>query len=152
MSETRWQIRDADYARRVHASFARQHFMTLLGARLASVAPGDVVIELPVRADLEQQHGYVHAGACWSIADSAAGYASQTLMAAEDGVLTVELKINLLAPAAGDLVRAHGRVERAGRQLMVGRSDVYAIRDGVEKHVATALGTFMVMPGLRDQP
>jgi len=149
--EVRWQIRDPDFAARVHASFARQHFMTLLGARLAHVAPGEVVIELPVRAALAQQHGYVHAGACWSIADSAAGYASQTLMAAEDGVLTVELKINLLAPAAGDLLRARGRVERAGRSLMVGRSDVFAVSNGAERHVATTLGTFMVMPGLADR-
>ncbi|MDT8344177.1 MAG: PaaI family thioesterase [Thermohalobaculum sp.] len=152
MSETHWQIRDPDFAARVHTSFARQHFMTLIGARLAAIAPGEVTIELPVRADLEQQHGFVHAGACWSIADSAAGYASQTLMAAADGVLTVELKINLLAPASGELLRARGRVERAGRQLMVGRADVYGVADGAEKHVATALGTFMVMPGLGDRP
>lgn len=152
MNAANWTTRDPNYAERVRASFARQHFMTLIGARLAHVGPGEVVIELPVRPELEQQHGYCHAGACWSIADSAAGYASQTLMAADDGVLTVELKINLLAPAAGEVLRAHGCVERAGRQLMVGRSDVYAIAEGRERHVATTLGTFMVMPGLADRP
>ncbi|MBK0398583.1 PaaI family thioesterase [Limibaculum sp. M0105] len=151
MDKPSWQIRDADFVARVHASFAKQRFMTLIGARLAHVAPGDVVIEMPVRAELEQQHGYVHAGACWSIADSAAGYASQTLMGPDDGVLTVELKINLLAPAGGDLLRAHGRVERAGRSLMVARSDVFAVDGGTERHVATTLGTFMVMPGLKDR-
>ncbi|HUS53294.1 MAG TPA: PaaI family thioesterase [Thermohalobaculum sp.] len=119
--------RDPDYRARVYDTFARQHFMVLLGARLLSVAPGAVEIELPIRRELEQQHGFAHAGAAWSIADSAAGFASQSLMAADEGVLTVELKINLLAPAKGERLIARGRVERAGRRLMVGRSDVYAV-------------------------
>lgn len=141
--------RDPDYAARVEAQFAAQPFMRLLGARLDHVAPGLVRIRLPVRAELGQQHGYVHAGAAWSIADSAAGFAAQSLMAAEDGVLTVELKINLLAPAEGAALVAEGRVERAGRRLTVGRSDVYAEQPGTApRHVATALGTFMTMSGL----
>jgi len=140
--------RDPDFAARVHASFGRQPFMTLLGARLVAVGPGTVDIELPIRRELEQQHGYAHAGAAWSIADSAAGFASQSLMAAEEGVLTVELKINLLAPAKGERLVARGRVERAGRRLTVARADVYALADGAETHVAMALGTFMAMTGL----
>ena len=143
--------RDPAYRERVHDSFARQRFMALIGARLIAVAPGAVDIELPMRPELEQQHGYAHAGAAWAIADSAAGYASQTLMAAEDGVLTVELKINLLAPARGERLIARGRVERAGRRLTVARSDVYAELDGRETHIATALGTFMAMAGLADK-
>ena len=152
MPADRWEPQDADYAARVARSFGQQDFMALIGARLANVAPGEVTIELPVRRELCQQHGYVHAGACWSIADSAAGYACQTLMRAEDGVLTVELKINLLAPAAGERLRAHGRVERAGRQLMVARADVFALSEANEKHVATSLGTFMIMANLADRP
>ena len=76
------QPRDPDFAARVHRSFGRQPFMTLLGARLTAIGPGAVEIELPLRPDLEQQHGYAHAGAAWSIADSAAGYAAQSLMTA----------------------------------------------------------------------
>ncbi|TVQ55644.1 MAG: PaaI family thioesterase [Rhodobacteraceae bacterium] len=141
---------DADYAARVRASFGRQRFMALLGAEIASVAPGAVEIVLPLRPELSQQHGYAHAGAAWSIADSAAGYAAQTLMGPSDGVLTVELKINLLAPAKGERLVARGRVERAGRRLTVVRADVVAVADGVETPVATALGTMMTMPGLAD--
>lgn len=144
--------RDPAYRERVYASFARQSFMRLLGARIAEVAPGAVEIELPIRPELGQQHGYTHAGATWAIADSSAGYASQSLMAADEGVLTVELKINLLAPARGERLVARGRVERAGRRLTVARSDVYAVADGVETHVAIASGTFMTMPGLADRP
>lgn len=147
----RFEPRDPDYAERVRDSFARQDFMELLGAEVLSVEPGAVEIALPVRERLRQQHGYVHAGACWSIADSAAGYACQTLMAAQDGVLTIELKINLLAPGKGDRLIARGRVERPGRRLTVARSDVFAEAEGVETHIATALGTFMTMEGLADR-
>ena len=143
--------RDPDFAERLRASFARQAFMSLLGAELVSVAPGAVEIALAVRPELGQQHGYVHAGACWSIADSAAGYAAQSLMTAEDGVLTVELKANLLAPAHGTELIARGRVERAGRRLTVARADVFARLDDAERHVLTALGTFMAVAGLADQ-
>lgn len=144
--------RDPAYAERVRQSFARQTFMTLLGAEIVSVAPGLVEIALPVRPGICQQHGYVHAGACWSIADTAAGYAAQTLMRPEDGVLTVELKINLLAPARGHRLIARGRVERAGRRLTVVRSDVFAEAEGSgELPVATALGTFIAVEGLADR-
>lgn len=142
--------RDPNFAERARASFARQNFMALIGAELVSVAPGAVEIALPLRPALSQQHGYAHAGATWAIADSAAGYAAQTLMAAEDGVLTVELKINLLAPAKGEGLVPRGRVERAGRRLTVGRAEVVALAEGAETPVATALGAFMTMSGLRD--
>lgn len=144
--------RDPAFAERVRASFANQAFMALLGAELAAVGPGRVEIRLPLRPELCQQHGFAHAGAAWSIADSAAGYAAQTLMAAGDGVLTVELKINLLAPAEGAALLARGQVERAGRRLTVCRSDVWAEgADGAARQVATALGTFMTMEGLADR-
>lgn len=144
--------RDPDYAARVAASFSRQAFMAFLGAELVSVAPGAVRIALPIRAELCQQHGYAHAGAAWAIADSAAGYAAHSLMAADDGVLTVELKINLLAPATGARLVAEGRVERAGRRLTVARADVHAEDGaGARRAVATALGTFMCMEGLADR-
>lgn len=148
---SQFQPRDPDFAARARASFGRQNFMKLIGARIVDVAPGAVEIEMPVRAELDQQHGYVHAGAAWSIADSAAGYAAQSLMAADEGVLTVELKINLLAPGRGQRLIARGRVERAGRRLIVGRADVYAEDGGAETHIAIATGTYMVMPGLTDK-
>jgi Thioesterase superfamily len=47
--------------------------------------------------------------------DSACGYAALTLMPEDAEVLTVELKVNLLAPASGDRVVAQGEVIRAGR-------------------------------------
>lgn len=141
--------RDPDYVARVRGAFAKQAFMTLIGADLGEVEPGFVRIVLPLRAELGQQHGYAHAGAAWSIADSAAGFAAQSLMAAGDGVMTVELKINLLAPADGVRLVAEGRVERAGRRLTVARADVHSeTADGIRKPVATALGTFMCMSGL----
>lgn len=138
---------DPHFAERIAEGFAAQPFMALLGARLDRVSPGEVSILLPVRDALSQQHGFVHAGATWAIADSAAGFAAQSLMPATHGVLTVELKINLLRPAAGPMLRATGIVERAGRQLTVARSDVVAVaEDGAERRIATALGTFVSTP------
>lgn len=138
---------DPAFAARVAAGFAAQPFMALIGARLGDVAPGRVEIVLPVTPALGQQHGYVHAGAAWSIADSAAGFAAQTLMPADHGVLTVELKINLMRPATGHALRAVGTVERAGRQLTVCRSEVLAeAGGGTVRTVALALGTFMAVP------
>lgn len=146
-----FEPRDLRYRERVAESFARQNFMELLGAGLGAVAPGAVEIELPLRPELEQQHGYAHAGAAWAIADSAAGYSAQSLMAADEGVLTAELKINLLAPAKGERLVARGRVERFGRRLIVARADVYAVESGAETHVAIALGTFVALGGLADK-
>lgn len=109
---------DPGYAERVRDSFDRQQVMTLLGARLAEVAPGRCRIELPFRDDLTQQNGFFHAGITSTIADSAGGYAGYTLMPADSNVLTVEFKITLLRPAAGMLLVAEGEVIRAGRQLV----------------------------------
>ncbi|MEM9782117.1 MAG: PaaI family thioesterase [Pseudomonadota bacterium] len=140
---------DPDFAARVHARFAAQAFMTHLGARIEDVAPGRVVIVLPVTEALAQQHGFVHAGACWSIADSAAGFAAQSLMPLDREVLTVELKINLLRPASGRIVRATGTVRRAGRRLTVCESSVTAHDDAScvagGREVAFATGTFMAV-------
>ncbi len=146
-----FEPRTPDFAARVADSFARQSFMTLLGARLAHIAPGEVDIETPARDDLCQQHGFFHAGVTASIADSAAGYAAYSLFSAESSVLTTEFKINLLAPAAGEVLIARGRVVKPGRTLTIARADVYGVQDGVEVHVATALYTMMQMAGMSDQ-
>jgi len=115
---------DPDFEARVRASFAKQSFMATLGAQLVRVEPGLVEIELSFRQDLTQQHGYIHAGALATIADSACGYAALTLMPPGAGVVSVEFKINMLAPAVGERFLAVGRVVRAGRTLTVCHGDV----------------------------
>lgn len=118
----------AAVARRIEASFARQAIMETLGARLVQVAPGEVEIALAVSPRVSQQHGFVHAGAVATIADSAAGYAALTTMPEGRGVLTAEFKINLLSPAAGERLVAIGRVAKAGRTLTVAQAEVFAER------------------------
>jgi uncharacterized protein (TIGR00369 family) len=141
------------FAGRVAESFDRQAFMGFLGARLAAVGPGDCAIELPFRPELSQQHGFFHGGVVGTLADNACGYASFTLAPADSSILTVEYKLNLMAPAAGSLLIARGRVVRPGRTLIVARADVSVRRDdGVEKPVATALATLMLMAGMADEP
>lgn len=140
---------DPDFEARVRASFDRQAFMATIGATLSRVEPGEIEIRLPIRPNLTQQHGFVHAGAVASIADSACGYAAASLMPADTGVLAVEFKINLMAPAAGEQLIARGRVIRAGRTLSVCQADVVAVSEGVEKPVAILTATIMTV---RDRP
>lgn len=128
---------------RIEKSFARQQFMATLGAELGEVSPGSVTIRAAIRAELGQQHGFAHAGLAFTLGDSAAGYAALSLMPPEAEVLTVEMKINLLAPAAGDRLIARGRVIRNGARLVVVAADVFADAGGREKHVAALQGTMI---------
>src|SRR5437762_6562613 len=121
---------DPDYEARVRASFGRQGAMRLIGARLSALRPGYCAIELPFRDDLTQQHGYVHAGIIGAIVDSAGGYAGFTLFPEDSSVLTIEFKLNLLAPAAGDRLVAQGHVVKPGRTLALTRGEVFAEPDG----------------------
>ncbi|HTQ79826.1 MAG TPA: PaaI family thioesterase [Thermoanaerobaculia bacterium] len=138
-----WTPQDPAFAARVRESFARQSFMATLGVELTRVAPGEVDITLPFRADLTQQNGFLHAGVVTAIVDSACGYAAFTLMPAGVGVLSVEFKVNLLAPAVGERMIARGRVLRAGRTLTVCSGEVAAVSGGEEKPVAAMLATLM---------
>lgn len=147
-----FQAQDAAFAQRVRASFERQAVMDLLGARLVRVDPGEVEIELPFRPDLCQQHGFFHAGVTSTIADSAGGYAGFTLFPADASVLTVEFKMNLLAPADGDLLRAVGRVIKPGRTLTVTEAEVIVVKEGQERPCAHMVQTLMCLQGRPDMP
>ncbi|MEI2765198.1 MAG: PaaI family thioesterase [Dermatophilaceae bacterium] len=138
-------VRHPDYAAKVRTSFASQGLMAHFGAALTRVEPGAVDIEVGFREELSQQHDYFHAAVTTAIVDSSCGYAALTLMGAEAEVLTVELKINLFAPAHGDRLLARGRVMRAGRTLTVCHGDAYAVdaATGTETQCATMLATMM---------
>jgi len=139
---------DPLFATRIRESFGRQKAMALIGARLGAVGPGAVEIELPFRDDLTQQKGFVHGGIIGMIADSAAGYAAFSLMPPGCSLVTVEYKMNILAPATGSLV-ARGEVVKAGRTLTVARAEVYA---QYRTHVATMQQTLMMLAGRTDHP
>ena len=137
--------RDPDFAARVRDSFSRQRFMSTLGARLVEVAPGAVDVELPFGDSLTQQHGFLHGGAVAAAMDTACGYVALTLLDEEAAVLTVEFKVHLLEPAAGERVVARGRVVRAGRTLTVCRAEAAGVASGAESHVATMSATIMAV-------
>lgn len=139
--------RDPDYEKRVRASFERQRFMATIGAALTRVEPGEVDIELAHRGDLVQQHGYLHAGVLATAADSACGYAALTLMPIGAAVLSVEFKVNMLAPAAGTRFVARGRVIKPGRTVTVVWGEVVSIDGDEEKLVTTMVGTMMRVEG-----
>ena len=140
---------DPAFAERVREGFQRQTVMRMLGASLARVEPGVVEIALPFRADLCQQHGFLHAGIVTTIVDSACGFAAFTLMPADASVLSVEFKVNLLNPARGQHFVARGQVVKAGRTITVCQGEVIAFDGGVPRSVATMLGTMM---SVRDRP
>ncbi|WP_049565258.1 PaaI family thioesterase [Nonomuraea sp. SBT364] len=131
---------------RIQESFERQGLMRHLGAQLTHIGPGRVVITLPARPEVTQQDGYVHAGATSAIADSAGGYAAFTLFPDDTAVLTVEYKINLLAPAIGDHIEAIGTVLKPGRTLTVCRLEVFAVHDGRRTLVAAGQQTLIRLP------
>jgi uncharacterized protein (TIGR00369 family) len=130
---------------KVRESFARQQFMATVGAELVRVAPGEVDIQLRPDSRLTQQHGYLHAGVVTAVVDSACGYAALTLMEEAAEVLTVELKVNLVAPATGERLLARGRVLRSGKTLTVCSGEALAVADGTETLVATLLTTMMTV-------
>src|SRR3954470_23457041 len=137
---------DPQFVARIRASFQRQRAMALIGASLTVVEAGHVEVSLPWRDDLTQQKGFIHGGIIGMIADTACGYAAFSLMPAESSLVTVEYKINILAPAMTSLV-ARGEVVKAGRTLTIARAEVYA--QG-RKHVATMQQTLMMLPGTPD--
>ena len=140
---TGFDPKNPHFERDVRSSFDRQQIMATIGAVLTKVEPGRVEIELPFRDALIQQHGYVHGGVVTAIADSACGYATLSLLPAGAEVLTVEYKVNFLAPARGVRLVARGRVLRPGRTISVCSSDVVAVDDGHEVPVATMLATMI---------
>src|SRR3712207_6264930 len=125
-----FEPRDPDFERRVRESFARQRAMETFGARLLRVSPGEVEIGFEFREEFAQQHGYLHAGVVTALVDTACGYAALSLTEPGAEVLSVEFKLNLLSPAAGERFVARARVLRPGRNLTVCAGDLYALKGG----------------------
>lgn len=133
------------FEKKVRDSFGRQPFMSTIGAEMVSVGRGSVEIRFPFSTRLTQQNGFVHAGAVTSIMDSACGYAALSVAPEAADVLSVEFKVNLLAPGAGESFIARASVKRAGKRLTVCTADAFAVRAGEEKLIATMLATMMNM-------
>ncbi len=149
--EKPFEPRDPDWDAKVRASFDRQSFMQTIGAKLVALSPGRCEVELPFRADLCQQNGFLHGGLVTTIAANATGYAAFSLMPANSSVIGTEYKINLINPAAGDRFVASGRVLKPGKVLTVVECDIDAIRDGKKKLIAKMLATMMCLDGVPDE-
>ena len=137
--------RHPEWEARCRDSFADQAVMQSFGASISALAPGRVMLDMPFRADLTQQHGFLHAGVVTTVLDSACGYAAFTLMPEDAEVLTVEFKSNFTAPARGDSFRFTGEVVQAGRTLMVTRGEAFAVTSGKERLISTMQATMMVI-------
>ncbi len=144
--------RNPDFEVRVRNSFRRQAFMGFLGAEIGRIEPGLVEISLDHRDELCQQHGFFHGGVIATLADNVGGYSGFSLVDPEDSILTVEFKINLIAPARGDRLLARGQVVKSGRTLSVCEMEVFACTGNTQVKCATGLGTFMTMADTADDP
>jgi uncharacterized protein (TIGR00369 family) len=134
-----------NYVEIVQQAFANQGFMDFLGVELAEVKPGYCELHLPFKPQLDQHHGYFHGGAIGTLADVSGGFAGYSLLPAGKAMLTVEYKLNIIAPGAGDYLKGVGRVVKSGRTLTVTEIDVFGVRDGVETQCATAIQTLMAV-------
>lgn len=143
-----FKIRDNNYIQRVQDSFKQQELMEFINAKLVDVSPASCSIELPYSKKLSQQNGYFHAGIISTIADNASGYAAYTLMEAEQSVLTVEFKINFMAPADGDKITAVGKVIKSGKTLNICQSEVYVEKG--QKKTLCAIAQLTIM-GLKKE-
>jgi uncharacterized protein (TIGR00369 family) len=135
--------KDPEFEARVRLSFAKQGLMKTIGAHLTRVSAGAVDIALPFSPAISQQAGIAHGGALVAIADSAAGYAALSLMPPGSDTLTIELKVNYVAPAVGDRMVARGRVVKAGRRLTLAQAEIFADTAGHEKLVGLVTATFI---------
>jgi uncharacterized protein (TIGR00369 family) len=140
-----FQPKDPNFADRVRASFARQRMMQTLGVEIAQLVPGEIELVMPYEVAFTQQHGFIHAGVMATVLDSACGYAAFSLMPTDAAVLTVEFKINLLAPAKGERFLFRAQVVKPGRTLTVSDGRAFAVDGGSEKLVATMNGTLMAV-------
>lgn len=143
--------RDPDWEMRCRDSFAHQQFMALIGGQIVSISPGCCTIAIRMKGELTQQRGFLHGGVTAALADTAAGFAAYSLMPAGSSPLTVEFKINLIAPAAGDRFIASANVVRSGRTLTIVETDVSAEADGETKIVAKMLATLICMENTSDR-
>jgi uncharacterized protein (TIGR00369 family) len=142
---------DPDFAQRVTESFNRQQFMNFIGAELVEIRPGYCEIHLPYNEALTQQHGFFHAGLVGTVADNCAGYAAFSLMDSNASILTVEFKLNLLAPADGTRLIGKAEVIKSGRTLTICRSDIYIRKNGEETLCAIAQATLMQLSNTSDR-
>lgn len=141
---------DNNFESRVKESFARQDFMHHLGAELKTIQPGYCEVQVPFKKELTQQHGFFHAGVVGTLADNAAGYAAYSLMDADSSILTVEYKVNLMAPADGDVLIAKSTVLKYGKTLTICRTDVFVQKNGIEKLCAAGQVTLIELQNKND--
>jgi uncharacterized protein (TIGR00369 family) len=144
---TQFEPRDPHYRAKVEASFARQRVMRTLGVQIGDLSPGRIELTMPFAADFTQQHGFLHAGTVATVLDSACGYAAFSLMDENAAILTVEFKINLLAPAKGEEFSFIAEVVKPGRTLTVCEAKAFAIDGGRRTLIASMTGTLMAIRG-----
>jgi uncharacterized protein (TIGR00369 family) len=146
-----FEPKSSNFRKRVEESFNRQKFMELINAKLVDIKPGFCEIHIPFDIKLTQQHGLFHAGIISTIADNAAGYASFSLMNENSSILTVELKLNLIAPGDGDLLIGKAHVLKNGKTLTICRSEVFVVKNGKEKLCAASQSTLIELVNKSDK-
>ena len=122
-----------------------QGFIADLGLEAVHFKRGALESRLIIQPRHRQQDHYIHAGVLAAMADHTAGYAAFTLIPEEYRILTIEFKINFLAPAFGQTLICQSRVLREGKQILVGESEIFDQRQEGVTLTAKAMVTLMAV-------
>ena len=147
-SPTIFQSANPDHRARIICELNAQGVTPLLDIVIDYQEPGRVTLSMPITSKVVQQYQVVHGGMVAVIADSASGLAAISLLPPEDGVLSIEFKINLLGPGRGERMIARGEVIKSGRTVIVSKADVYCVENGIETHTAILTNTLLVARGI----
>lgn len=118
------------------------HFHNHLGIVLEDARMGWARLRMDITPDLINVFGILHGGAIFSLVDTAMGTALIGLLEKEEGMATVEAKINYISPVSEGTVTAEAEVKHRGRRTAVIESRV---TDARGRSVAVALGTYLVL-------
>ena len=127
----------------IRKSFNDQSMLRTLNAKMTSLSLGHVEIEAQISHHFLNQHNFAHAGIAFILGDTAGGYAALSHYKAGSEVMTVEFKVNYLAPAMGDQLKAVGRVIRPGKRICVVAADIFVTGIGKENKIAAMQGTML---------
>ena len=122
----------------LEAVIRKTPFALLVGAKVAHYEPGKVELTVPINDSVKQHHGFVHGAVIGFVADSACAWAAASVAG---DVVTSEYKLHLLAPAVGEAILGRGYVVKESSRQVVCRADVFALENGTERLVGTALAT-----------
>ncbi len=130
-----------DLSALAHDIFSAQGFSQLLGAELIAVGADSAEIRIRNRAELQQQHGYLHGGVISYLADNALTFAGGLALGGD--ALTAGYTINYTRPASGDTIVARAKAMATTQRQAICQCSIYVLDHDAEHLVAVAQGAII---------